>query len=624
MSLQGAQVTSENAVLANSMQRAKGSQGTALSNVLAECRSAFRFVFILTTILELVAIVPVLYMLSMYDRVLTSRSEVTLVSLTLMVFGVYVFWSGLEWIQRRMMVRISLRIDWDLAANVYDASFRQYVNRKNINVHQILGDLVNLRQFLTGGPLLALMSAPFALLFIAVSALFHPYLALFALAASALLLAVTYLTQKISAPKLHDANNASAEASRIASQSLRQAEPALALGMQADLRRQWHMRHQAFVGLQVSASEAAGILGGFSGFLTRSLPSVQMALGIWLAIEGLITGGMVIAATTLLSKAINPIQKVLANWKDISNAKQSYDRLAALFSEDEVQAERMTLPMPRGKLDVAELCVQPEESARPVLSGISFSISPGQALAIVGPSAAGKSSLVKSLVGIWRPTDGSVRLDGAEISEWAMGNLGRHVGYVPQEVEFFDGTVAENIARLGEVNAEKVVRAAQMAGMHETILTFPKGYDTRLGENGFALTGGQKQRLALARALYGDPVYVVMDEPNASLDEAGERSLAAAIKAMKARGASVVFTTHRPDLVKTSDYLLILAGGKQAAFGLTADLLAAAHKRRGEMRQNGMPTFHPAAEQTLKAATARTDVSQDSLAAGPAIAGAAA
>lgn len=617
-------MTSEKAVLGDAMQIAGGDQDTALSKVLAQCKSAFWFVFILTAILELVAIVPVLYMLSMYDRVLTSRSEVTLVSLTLMVFGVYVFWSGLEWIQRRMMVRISLRIDWDLAADAFDASFRRTVSRRRINVHQILGDLVNLRQFLTGGPLLALMSAPFALLFIGVSAVFHPYLALFALGASALLLAVTYLTQKISTPQLHEANNASAEASRVASQSLRQAETALALGMQSGLRRQWHMRHQAFIGMQTSASEAAGILGGFSGFLTKALPSVQMALGVWLAIEGLITGGMVIAATTLLSKAINPIQKVLGSWKDISNAKQSYDRLASLFAEDDVQPERMALPAPNGRLDVAELCVQPEESARPVLSGIGFSLAPGQILAIVGPSAAGKSSLVKSLVGIWRPTKGSVRLDGAEICEWAMDNLGRHIGYVPQELEFFDGSVAENIARLGEVDSEKVVRAAQMAGMHETILAFPKGYDTRLGENGFALTGGQKQRLALARALYGDPVYVVMDEPNASLDEAGERSLAAAIKALKARGASVVFTTHRPELVKVSDYLLILAGGKQAAFGSTAELLAAAHKRRGEILQNGVSAFHPGVEQTLKAATSRRDATQDALAAGPAIAGAAA
>jgi PrtD family type I secretion system ABC transporter len=557
-------------------------ENNLLSKVLDQCKRAFWFVFVLTTILEIVAIVPVLYMLNMYDRVLTSRSEVTLVSLTLMVFGVYVFWSGLEWIQRRMMVRISLRIDWDLAANVYDASFRRYLNRKKINVHQILGDLVNLRQFLTGGPLLALMSAPFALLFIAFSAFFHPYLAIFALAASVLLLAVTYLTQKISTPQLYEANNASAEASRIASQSLRHAETALALGMQHNLRKQWHVRHQSFVGMQVSASETAGILGGFSGFLTKTLPSVQMALGIWLAIEGWITGGMVIAATTLLSKAIGPIQKVLASWKDISNAKQSYDRLASLFSEDGLQIERMALPPPTGKLVVTEMTVQPEESSRPVLNGINFSLMPGKAMAVVGPSAAGKSSLVKSLIGVWRPVSGSARLDGAEISEWAMEDLGQYIGYVPQEVEFFEGTVAENIARLAEVDSEQVVQAATTAGMHETILSFPKGYDTRLGENGFALTGGQKQRLALARALYGNPCYLVMDEPNASLDETGQRSLMQTIQSLKATGTTIVFTTHRPELVHASDYLLILADGKQAAYGPTAELLAVARLRRQE------------------------------------------
>ncbi|MGV3741266.1 MAG: type I secretion system permease/ATPase, partial [Burkholderiaceae bacterium] len=555
-------MSSDQSAKVESKESSSSDRPTALSNVLVQCKRAFMYVFMLTSVLEIVALVPVLYMLNLYDRVLSSRSEITLISLTLMVFGTYVFWSGLEWIQRRMMVRISLRIDWDLAAEAYDASFRRHLNRRPVNVHQILGDLVNLRQFLTGGPLLALMSAPYALLFVAVCAFFHPSLAAFALAASVLLLAVTYLTQKISTPQLYEANNASAEASRIAAQSLRHSETALALGMQNNLRTQWHTRHQAFVGMQVSASETAGILNSVSSFLTKALPSMQMALGIWLAIEGLITAGMVIAATTLLSKAIGPIQKVLASWKDISNAKQSYDRLASLLGEDEAPGQRMALPAPLGRLEVEDLTVQPAESKKPVLNGISFKLAPGHALAIMGPSAAGKSSLVKSLIGVWRPTKGSVRLDGAEISDWAMDNLGSYVGYVPQEVEFFDGTVAQNIARLGKVESEKVVHAATVAGVHETILAFPKGYDTRLGENGFALTGGQKQRLALARALYGNPCYVVMDEPNASLDEAGERSLMLAIRSLKAAGSTVIFTTHRPELVGVSDFLLILSQGK--------------------------------------------------------------
>jgi PrtD family type I secretion system ABC transporter len=574
-------------------------QVNKLADVLRQCKHAFVFVFILTATAEILSVIPILYTLNLYDRVLSSRSEVTLVSLTVLVFGAYIFWSGLEWIRRRMMVRISLRIDWDLAADVFDMSFRRFVSRKKINVHQVLGDLVQLRQFLTGSPLLALMSAPFAIVFIVFGAFFHPYLALFALIASFLLLSVTYLTQKISTPLLRDANNASAEANRLAAQSLRHAETALALGMQRNLRKRWHERHQGFVSMQVSASESAGTLGSISSFLTKALPSMQMGLGIYLAIEGLITGGMVIASTFLISKSIGPIQKVLTSWKDISNARQAYERLGGLFAEDDAPHERMELPAPSGHLSVSELSAHPASSARPVLSGINFSLEPGQVLAVVGPSAAGKSSLVKSLVGVWRPSKGSVRLDGAEIADWAQDNLGRYIGYVPQEIEFFEGTIAENVARLSEVDSEKVVKATTMAGMHEIVLAFPQGYDTKLGETGFVLTGGQKQRLAIARAIYGDPCYVVMDEPNASLDEVGERCLLQTIRSLKTAGATVIFTTHRPDLVNVADCLLVLTAGKQIGFGSVADMLSAARKLR-EARPPQAAPQHGAEQQSAE------------------------
>lgn len=556
-----------------------------VGSLLQQCRHAFALVFLLTTVVEVLSILPMLYMLNMYDRVLTSRSEVTLVSLTVLIVGVYLFWSGLEWVQRRLMVRLSLRIDWDLATDVYDTAFRRHLNRRHSNIHQVLGDVVNLRQFLTGAPILALMSAPFAVLFILVGALFHPYLALFSLCTALLLVGITLWTNKVSTPMLRDANNASAEATRVAAQTLRHADTALALGMHDDLRQRWHDRHLGGVGMQVFASETAGVLGSFSGLLTKAMPSLQMALGIWLAIEGLITGGMVIAATFLISKAVAPIQKVLASWKDISNARQAYERLDGLFAEDDGAVEQMALPPPTGNLSVTDLVVQPVGAAHPVLSGINFRAGAGQAVAVVGPSAAGKSSLVKSLVGIWRPAKGAVRLDGAEVSDWVRNGLGRHIGYVPQEIEFFEATVAENIARLGQVDSDKVVKAATLAGVHEVILGFPQGYDTPLGDTAFALTGGQKQRLALARALYGDPCYVVMDEPNASLDESGERSLVQAIHAMKAAGATVLFTTHRPELINAADLLLVLADGKQMSFGSVPEMLAAARKMRDAMQQ---------------------------------------
>ena len=556
-----------------------------LSGVLAQCKRAFVFVFILTFLVEMLSIAPILYMLNVYDRVLSSRSIVTLISLTTLIVGTYVFWSGLEWIRRRMMVRISLRIDWELASQVFDASFRRFINRKKINIHQVMNDLVLLRQFLTGTSLLSLMSAPFAVLFIIFAGFFHPLLALFALVASALLFFLTYLTQRVSVPALKEANNALAETNRLAAQNLRISEPALALGMHRAIRKRWYARHQNSLRLQVQASEAASLLGSISSFLSKAFPSLQLAVGVFLAIEGSLTGGMVIAANFLMARSIAPIRQTLASWKEVADARHAYERLDALLAEGENLGEKMTLPRPSGHLSVADLVVHPDGAQRTVLNGISFTSEPGQVTVVVGPSAAGKSSLVKSLVGIWTPTKGAVRLDGADVSNWIREDLGRHIGYVPQENEFFEGTIAENIARLDQVDAEKVVKAAQLVGIHELILSFPQGYDTVLGENGHVLTGGQKQRLAIARAVYGDPCYVVMDEPNASLDEQGERALIQAIRTLKAAGTTIIFTTHRPDLVNIADNLLVLNSGKQVGFGTVVDMLASARKLKEAAKQ---------------------------------------
>jgi len=557
---------------------------------MKQCKRAFVFVFILTFVVEMLSLAPILYMLNVYDRVLISRSVVTLVSLTVLIIGTYIFWSGLEWIRRRMLVRISLRIDWELAAEVFDASFRKFVGRKRVNIHQVMGDLVLLRQFLTGNPLLSLMSAPFAVFFIVFATFFHPLLALFSLVASSLLLFITYLTQRVSVPVMKEANNAMAETNRLAAQSLRNAEPALALGMHKAIRKRWYLRHQNYLQMQVQASEAASLLGSASGFLTKAFPSLQIAVGVFLAIEGFLTGGMVVAANFLMAKSIGPIRQILSSWKEVADARQAYERLETLLAEGDTLKERMALPRPTGHLSVSDLVVHPEGASRPVLSGISFTLEPGQVTVVVGPSAAGKSSLVRSLVGIWAPTKGSVRLDGADVSNWIREDLGQYIGYVPQENEFFEGTIAENIARLGVVDAEKIVKATKLVGIHELILSFPHGYDTVLGENGYVLTGGQKQRLAIARAVYGDPCYVVMDEPNASLDEQGERALIQAIRALKKAGTTVIFTTHRPDLVNIADNLLVLNGGKQVGFGTVVEMLASARKLRDAKQKHVVPT----------------------------------
>ncbi|GBG14428.1 ATP-binding cassette, subfamily C, bacterial exporter for protease/lipase [Novimethylophilus kurashikiensis] len=547
-----------------------------IAALLDQCRKAFWLVAAGTFLAELISLAPILYTLNMYDRVLTSRSEVTLISLTGVVLAMYAFWGMVEWLRGRLLIRISMRIDWELATKLFDASFRRHVTRREINVHQVLGDLVQLRQFMTGTPMLALMSAPFAVLFIVICALFHPYLAMFCLAATLVLLFTTYLTSKATTSVLAEANVQQGRANKLAAASLQQSEATLGLGMRDALRARWYRAHQQFLGQQAQASEAQGILGGFSGFLSRALQSLATALGVFLAINGLITGGMVMAATFLITKTLTPLQLVMGAWKDITAARQAYARLDALLEEDVLPETQVTLPAPSGKLVVEGMTVVPPGAEATVLQNIQFSLEPGDALAIVGPSASGKSSLVRMLVGLWKPSQGHVRLDGAELYDWARAAIpvGQHVGYLSQDIGFFEGTVAENIARMGAPESDQVIHAAKLAGVHEAILSFPQGYETQLGELGHMLTGGQRQRIALARAMYGSPRYLVLDEPNSALDEAAERALVAVLQAYRAAGNTIIFTTHRPMLISAATKLMVLAAGRQAAYGPIKDVLA--------------------------------------------------
>lgn len=568
-------------------------RGTPVGRVLHQCRRSFWSVMVLTFVVEVMSLAPIVYMWNTFDRVMGSRSVVTLVSLTTLIVGVYLFWSTMEWIRGRLMVRLSLRVDWELAADVFDASFRRHVGRKQVNVQQVMGDLLELRQFLGGPGVLTLMSAPFAVVFIIVGAVFHPYLAVFSLAAAAIMLMATIFNRQVTSAALKASNDANAQAMQIAGSVLRQSESTLALGMMPAMRRRWHRKHREFLMLQVNSSEAAGVGSGLTSFLQHCFQSLGMALGIFLAIEGAITGGMVMAATMLIARAVSPLTNLIGQWPAIVRARQAYDRLNTLLADDQHQQTQMTLPAPKGRLVVENLAVVPPGASKVVLSGVNFSLEPGQAMAIVGPSASGKSALAKQLVGVWKPHEGSVRLDGVEISDWNHDELGPQIGYVPQEIEFFEGTVAENIARLGAVDADKVVAAAQMVGIHETILGWPKGYDTQLGDAGFALSGGQRQRLAVARAVYGDPAFVVLDEPNANLDELGEQSLVSTIQQLRERGATVLVTTHRPRLIGIVDLMLVVKNGRQVGLGTPKELFAAVQRMPGAAVASPAPVAAP-------------------------------
>jgi ATP-binding cassette subfamily C exporter for protease/lipase len=557
---------------------AEPSTGTPVGDVLRQCKRSFWAIAILSIVVEVISLAPIVYMWNAFDRVLSSRSVVTLVSLTGLIVGVYLFWSAMEWVRSRLMVRLSLRVDWELAADVFDASFRRHVGRRKVNVQQVMSDLLELRQFLGGKGVLSLMSAPFALLFIIVGAVFHPYLAVFSLVAASTMFIAALVNRRVTTAALKASNEANAQALQLAGSVLRQSEATLALGMMPAMRKRWYRKHREFLSLQVNSSEAAGVGTGLTTFLQQSFQSLGMALGLFLAIEGAITGGMVMAASMLIARAVSPLTQLIAQWPSIVKARQAYDRLNVLLAEDDKRLQQMALPDPVGKLDVENLAATAPGSTRTVLTDLNFAIEAGQQMAIVGPSASGKSSLAKLLVGVWKPAVGSVRLDGADVSDWNHDELGPRMGYVPQEIEFYEGSVADNIARLNEVDSEKVVNAARLVGMHETILSWPNGYDTLLGDAGFALSGGQRQRLAIARALYGDPAYVVMDEPNANLDEVGEQALIATLHQLRARGATVVVTTHRPRLIGIMDRMLVMKGGRQVGFGTPKDLFAAVQK----------------------------------------------
>ncbi len=545
-----------------------------LRKALQECKTAFSLMAFITFITNVLGVVPTLYTMNMYDRVLASKSGVTMVSLMVMVIGIYLFWSGLEWIRNRILIRISLRIDWDLAAKAFDASFRRNAGRRKVNIQQVMGDLLTLRQFLTGRSIVAVVDAPFSVIYIIVGGLIHPLLAAFSFASTFLVAAIAMVNRKVATPALRSANEASGEANRLAAQSLRYSETATAMGMLPAIRNRWHEKHRWFLQHQVNSSEASGLMGWIGSVVSKMLPSLQMGLGIFLAIQGLITGGMVMAASFLVSKSVGPIKTLISNWKDVVNARLAFERLDQLLLEDEKREQRMSLPAPTGRLALAEVQACPPESKKVVLNHIDFSLEPGEALAVIGPNAAGKSSMLKVLLGLWKPSSGSVRLDGVEMSDWNHDELGPHLGYVPQEADLFEATIAENIARLSEVDSEKVVAAAKAAGVHEVILGFPEGYDTLLGDSGFALSGGQAQRVCIARALYGDPKLVVLDEPNAKLDESAETELMMTLRDLKTKGVTVVFTTHRPRLLAVADYLLVLKAGEQVGFGPIKEMLA--------------------------------------------------
>lgn len=539
---------------------------SALRQALGTCRSSFFSAGFFSLFINMLLLMPSIYMLQIYERVLTFNSESTLVMLTLIMVFLFMVMGGLEWVRSQILIVTGARLDRLLGGRVFDSVFMQTLSSGGrVASAQPLGDLLQLRQFLTGPGLFAFFDAPWLPIYIAVMFLFHPAFGVAAIIAAMILLGLAIWNEVATRDDLKEANRHALESSNHTQRNLRNVEVIEAMGMLPRMRERWQQRQNVMLALQSRASRKAGLITAASKTFRTTIQSLVLGLGAFLAIHHDISPGVVFAGSILLGRALQPIDLLINTWRGFLSAREAYARLDALLSVLPSFEPPMPLPAPTGELSLEKLVVTPPGAPGPVIKGISLLVPPGEMLAVIGPSAAGKSTLVRAMLGIYRPNGGTVRLDGAELDQWDREALGQYVGYLPQDVELLDGTISENIARFGAIDADKVVSAAQAAGVHPMILRLPEGYDTQLIGN--ILSAGQRQRIGLARALYGEPQVIVLDEPNSNLDQDGDAALAKTLSDLKRAGRTVVVVTHRNNVLTQVDKILFIAEGQIAVYG---------------------------------------------------------
>ncbi len=549
----------------------QGSQVTDLQGVVKELRGTFIAVAVFSFFVNALMLVVPFYMLQMYDRVLSSRSHSTLAMLTIVAVFLLVMYGLLDLVRSRVLVRSGIRLDRRLNSRVFSAVLVHGLRTSEGRHAQALQDLGNLRQLLSSGSLVALFDSPWVPLFLGIIFLFHPVLGTVALVGALVLFGLALVNAFVTRGAFRQASEQSIVASGFAESSLRNVEVLRAMGMLSGLRRRWLDKHETALAHQAQANDRGGAITSSSKFVRLLVQISVLGTGGYLAIEQVITPGVMIASAILMSRALMPLEQAVGQWRNYVNARAAYDRLNKLLNATRSDQPPMVLPAPKGLVSLERAVAVPPNTKVPVLKGLSFKLEAGEALGVIGPSGAGKSTLGRLLVGVWAPQGGAVRLDGADVSSWDPDQLGPHIGYLPQDVELFEGTIAENIERFGEHDPGKVVEAAELAGVHDLVLHLPQGYDTAIGEDGRALSAGQRQRVGLARALYGDPCLVVLDEPNSNLDTDGEQALQQALQSLKNRGATVVLIAHRPAIMASVDRILVLQNG-------TMELLAPREK----------------------------------------------
>jgi len=543
----------------------------------------------------LLLLMPMWYMLEVYDRVLNSRNFTTLAMLSLMVVGAYAVMEVLEWAHHEEMTEAGVELDRILGDRVFVASFEANLKRVPGGSTQSLNDLRLIRDFLPSNLLKAIIEMPIAVVFLIVMFSISPILGAFALAGAILQTFVTYLNERSTQPPLARANRSSHAAQLYADGSLRNAQVIEAMGMLPNIHGRWLAKQREFLGLQALASDRAGIFTSLSKLLQNVLTSGLLGLAAFLILEKLMDGGgsKMIVSSIMGGRVLKPLVEIVTQWRTFVNVREAYKRLDTLLQNVPAKGAAMSLPPPRGRLTAENLLVAAPGSQAPILRSVNFSLNPGEVLAVIGSSASGKTTLARALTGVWPSVGGKARLDSVDVYTWDKAELGPHVGYLPQGVELFDGTIAENIARFGDVDMKKVEAAAKAVGLHDFISALPQGYETDVGPEGARLSGGQRQRVGLARALYGDPVFVVLDEPNSSLDELGEVALAEAIAGAKSRGTTVVAITHRVSLLKVCDKVLLLRDGQMQAFGPRDEVMAAIAKANAEAAAKAQAALTP-------------------------------
>jgi len=546
---------------------------TRLQRALSSSRSVFVVVGLFSFFINGLMLTVPIYTLQLYDRVLASRSLDTLLMLTIVAVIMLLSGGVVDFARSRVLVRLGARLDGLVNEPLLAAMLQNRLRGQGASTGQPLTDLEALRTFLTGTGLLSFFDAPWTPFFIALIFVFHPLLGFVALVGALIIFLLATLSELATRRPLREAAKISLRADGLAESSLRNAEVIQAMGMMPGLLERWRARHQPALALQALASDRAAAIVSSAKVVRQLLQIAILGAGAYLAIRQAITPGVMIVVAIITARALAPVEAAINSWRSFIGARGAYGRLNDLLKQAQPGSESMRLPRPSGVVSVENLVAAPPGAQRPVIAGVSFSLSEGEMLGLIGPSAAGKSTLARLLVGVWAPNAGHVRLDGADVYQWEHDALGPHIGYLPQDVELFDGTVSENIARLKAPEPDLVVQAAKQARAHDMILRLPSGYDTSIGEGGGVLSAGQRQRIALARALYGDPIFIVLDEPNSNLDGEGEEALRAAIAEQKESRKTMVVIAHRPSVIGAADKVLLLRDGVVQMFGPPAEVL---------------------------------------------------